>query len=251
MRHYSVMHKYNLFLIIVCFITPYNSIAWSFFSSSEKTAAPQALGPLAPPPVRFTLMIDPGDGEQATEIAQELKKSLESQISQLRVLLSHAPGESLEPLQIASSANRLKPDLFINLQCFKQQEQATSLSFYQLSYNPVTDFWQQKEQGLQFLPIDQAYRSTIKKSSLLLKTFYETCKQDALELAKEKKIQISCKAPLSIPFKPLVGITAPAFALEIGIKKKSWSSALPLLVHAIETIITQHQPAETVASPTG
>lgn len=247
------MYKYCIPLIIITFFTLHNLAAWSFFSSSEeKTTAPQALGPLAPPPIRFTLMIDPGAGEQAAlamDIAQELKKSLENEISQLRVIISHAPGEALEPLQIASSANRLKPDLYINLQCFKQLEQGTSLSFYQLSYNPATDFWQQKEQGLQFLPVDQAYRSTIKKSSALLNVFYETCKQDALELAKEKKIQINCKAPLSIPFKPLVGITAPAFALEIGIKKKSWSSALPLLVHAIDTIVTQHQPVETIATP--
>lgn len=232
---------------------------WSFFSSSEEKPiphTPQLLGPLGPPPAYFTLMIDPGEGgqdpAQTMEITQELKKNLENQVPGLRVILTRTPGEAAEPLQTALFANRLKADLYINIQSFKQQEPGINLYFYQLSYNPTTDLWQQKEQGLQLLPIDQAYRSAIKKSNALLSSFYQTCKQDALELSKEKKVQVNCKAPLSLPFKPLLGIMIPAFAVEITVKKhQSWSVVIPLFVHAIETIITQQQSTGSSSTATG
>ena len=62
---------------------------------------------------------------------------------------------------------------------------------------------------------------------------YEACKKE------ERSVKLSCHPPLKVPFKPLVGMSAPAIGIELGIKKKDdWKELVPLLRRSIEQIIT-------------
>jgi N-acetylmuramoyl-L-alanine amidase len=232
---------------------------WSFFSSeSEKSPQEHIQVPFSPSYARFTLMLDPagdvkntgreidGATEQALtlQIAQEIKRSVESQVPGVRVIIARSHDETVEPLQHAAFANRLKVNAYIAINCFKQQEATPQFFFYYLSYNPTTDFWQHKEQGLQLTPIDQAYKQSIEQTRAMATSLYETCKAEAPQLAKEKKVTLRCNAPLGLPCKQLLGITSPAIVLEIGLKKQqSWQPLVPVIVKAIEKIV---QPAESV-----
>ncbi len=222
---------------------------WPFFGSTPQPT------PLIQ--TRFTLMVDPaGDARDAgreiddtfergitMQCAEELKKSLEAQIPGMRVILTRFPGETVEPLQNAGFANRLKVDLYLTLHFYEAKEKTPSLHLYHVLYNPGTDFWGKKEDELALLPYDQAYKLSIKKTAPLIKALYEQLKKD------ERKNNITCLAPLGIPFKPLAGIIAPAIALEIGIKKKDdWNKLVPLLVSALETTITTANVTHGISS---
>ncbi len=229
-----------LFICWLALSSHFTLLPWSFFGTTPQPT------PLIQ--TRFTLMVDPAvDARDAgreiddtfergitMQCAEELKKSLEAQIPGMRVILTRFPGETVEPLQNAAFANRLKVDLYLSLHFYETKEKTTIIHLYHVLYNPGTDFWGKKEDELALLPFDQAYKLSIKKTAPLIKALYEQLKKD------ERKNNITCLAPLGIPFKPLAGITAPAIALEIGIKKKDdWNKIVPLLVTALEkNIIT-------------
>ncbi len=267
-----MIRRFSVLIVLFLSVTSAQLLhGWSFFSSSEEEKTPTQIPtipiPLAPPPVRFTIMIDPlgdmrhpgrtldgTDEETVTlDIAQHLKKAIEEHIIGIRVIIARDETESPEHLSIATRANTMGVDLYVTLSCYKQQERGMQLSFFNLLYNPETDFWQQKEPGLQLLPIDQSYKTALPKTTKIVRSFFEACSHEAVQVVKEKKVQISCKAPLGIPFKPLIGITVPAFALEIGMKNpQSWRLLIPTFEKAFEKIIEQqlNPSAPETSSPT-
>lgn len=181
----------------------------------------------------YTIMLDPaGDAAEpgrvidetyerglTLQFAQALKKELESDKS-IRVILSRFPGESIEPLQNASFANRLNVDLFVSLHFYQKtsnhlQDTQPAISLYHLLYHPVTDFWQSaKKDKLEFIPYDEIYKVSLNESTKavqIAKKLLETT------FIKNSIFTVGC------PFKPLLGVVAPAFAIEIGLTdKNSW-----------------------------
>ncbi len=219
--------------------------AWPFFSRSPEREAPAV--PLAAR-TRFTLMIDPaGDARNpgreinatserniSMACAENLKKELEKQLPGLRVIFTRIAGETVDHLQNASFANRLHVDLYISLHFFHQKEKVPRLFIYRLLYNPNTDIWDLKNDELSLLPYNHAYRLHVKKMESLSAHLYTLCGQEAKALATP----LVCMPPLSIPYKPLIGITTQALGIEIGIRKREdWKEIIPVLVAAFVDLI--------------
>jgi len=174
-----------------------------------------------------SIMIDPAGDAQNTgrklhdsfergitlQCAEHLKQLLESTNKQIRVVLTRWPGETLEPLQNANFANRLDIQLYLSIHFYQEKERVPKLYLYQLSYSNDT-FFPTKKIGLTFTPYDQAHL----ESSTTTQTWALKIKEH-LELPEYEKL-FEVKGIFKIPFKPLVGIKAPAFAIEVGLKNK-------------------------------
>ena len=234
-------------LILVLFVagSGFSLTAWNFFTPDSTPVQPYIPQPSLP---FFTLLINPaGDAKNAgreidgtyergitMQCATELKKALEQRIPGIRVVLTRFPGEVVQPLQNASFANRLKIDLYLSIHFFEHTEKILPLYFYHLLYNPIIDRWDKAGSELEFLPYDKAYTLSIKKT-----VAYGT---DLFQHAKkiEGTYGVRCHPLKGIPFKPLVGIIAPAVALECGIRKKDdWRPLIPLFVAMLEPLVTK------------
>lgn len=235
-------------MLFLTLTSPTLPFSWPFFS---RTPTPRAQIIQAP---RFTLMIDPaGDPGRkidtipertlTLQFATTLKKDLEAKIPGLRVILTQSDGETVDPLQQASFANRVAVNLYLSLHIVKQTDTTPKVYIYHPLYNPENDLWDKKSDTLTLVPYDQAYQLTLRKTATFATLLYQQCKQRAYSLAKERKFSIICMPPLGIPFKPLSGITAPGIGVELGIKKKSDLEELAtLMIEALECIIIQKSP---------
>jgi N-acetylmuramoyl-L-alanine amidase len=194
----------------------------------------------------ITIMIDPaGDAKNTGRViedsfergitlqcAQEIKQLLESQIKNIRVILTRFPGETLEPLQNASFANRLQVDFYLSIHFYQSAESINKIYIYHMLYNKVTDFWQQKNTDLSFQPYDTAHRTSIKKS----------VEWGNLICDNLRKSNLSCQSIVGIPFNPLIGISAPAIAIEMGLHTKNdFKNIINPLSQALISIINQVQ----------
>lgn len=219
-------------------------IALLFFSSAYSFFSP--LRPTAPQP--FFIMIDPaGDAKHigrkiddsfergiTLQCAEALKTTLEERYS-IRVVLTRFPGEALEPLQNANFANRLKVDLYLNLHCYQESNSRPQLFIYRCSQG---NEFVTKTSELAWHPYDQAHQINSKTTRIWAHTIHKN-------LDNYKNL-FDCRGIFAVPFKPLLGITAPALALEIGIKKSAdWRMIVEPLVASLHPII---QSAHVAAS---
>ncbi len=172
-------------------------------------------------------MIDPaGDAKHAgriiedsfergvtLQVAEKLKQLIEQEQLNVRVILTRFPGEFLEPLQNAHFANRLEVDFYISIHCYQESDIKSQCHlFYFLSNS--TDEWQQKTNNLHLQYYDKAHIQqvkTAKKCAEIIKTGLDEKQYNPL---------LEVKGILGIPFKPLIGISSPAVALELSLPKK-------------------------------
>lgn len=191
----------------------------------------------------FTIMINPaGDAKDAGRVlndyfergvtlqfAQDLKKSLESIYSNIRVVLTRIPGETIEPLQNANFANRLDVDFYLGIHFYKEKDQLSKIYLYNYVSDP---FYQQRSLGLYFYHFDDAYLINISKTvsfGSMMKNIFQN---------SDYQNQFNFMGFFSIPFKPLIGIKSPAIALEAGIKNMNdLQKILKPLVDSIGEII--------------
>jgi N-acetylmuramoyl-L-alanine amidase len=185
-----------------------------------------------------TIMLDPAGDARTTgrtiddnfergvtlEFSQALKGALESLVPGARIVLTRVPGEAIAPLQNANFANRLNVTLFVSLHCYQDTETRPCVATYYHLQHPITDMWH-KPQSLTFYPYDNAHVTSVHTSVAAAQAAYK-------QLCSYKSI--SCKPSCGIPFKPLVGVTCPAIAFEIGIKHKdSWQNLVSPLAQTI------------------
>jgi N-acetylmuramoyl-L-alanine amidase len=171
------------------------------------------------PKKKISIMIDPyGDALQTgrklhdsfergitLQIAEQIKETLEHRFSNLKVLISRSPGDAPTELQHASFANRLNVDFYLHISCYEEQDTKSGIYVYQFSYgtNFITKIF-----DYALIPYDQAHIANSAKSS-----DWAISTKNSLEHQNWWRT----KGPFKIPFKPLIGIHAPAIALEIGI----------------------------------
>lgn len=176
--------------------------------------------------IPFTVMIDPsGDAKHTGRVIQDtfergitlqcaelLKKELNKTVPDVRVVLTRVPGETIQPLQNASFANRLQADLYLSISFYLESDIPSHIALYQYITNQ-TDYWH-KYSPLCFYHVSQAHLINIGFTTLLTKKLL-------------KILQNSSANPFflpqglfAIPYKPLVGIKAPAIAIEAGINQK-------------------------------
>jgi len=223
-------------------------LTYLFFLLLSHAIALQSFWPQVQDAKPFSIMLDPAGDARSTgriiddgyergvtlQCAETLKKQLEDRYGkQVRVVLTRFPGETLDPLQNANFANRLDVDIYVSIHFFQQSEQSSTLYMYYFLYNPITDIWS-KVHRLSCVPYDQAHVMNINKTTLWTESFKNILKQD-----NYKKL-FELKGPYGLPFKPLIGVRAPAIAFEIGLKNKlDWNRytepIMQCLSHLIQT----------------
>ncbi|MBA3954627.1 N-acetylmuramoyl-L-alanine amidase [Candidatus Dependentiae bacterium] len=241
--------KYTVSLAAIACLLVSSLSGWSFFNFGSSQDTKPDTQQEQPKQRLVTLMINPaGDAntsgrsfdetfERALTLrcAQELKTNLEA-THNVRVLLTRFPGETVDPLQNASFANRMQVNLYLSLHFYKAKESHHPLFFYYYSSNPTADLPVKRSKELVFYPYNQAYKMYLKESKEYAQELYTFLKQD------EKEYHLVCYPPLGIACKPLIGILAPALMCEIGIDKKedvkqcilALNSALGTLINRIE-----------------
>jgi len=168
------------------------------------------------------------------QYAEQLKKLIEEQYSSVTIIISRFPGDIVSPLQNASFANRLQVDLFISIHFYQTTETKPQFHLYQFSYN---DDFITPTSKLSFYNYDQAHLFNKKQTSIWVQLIKETYENDQYQkLFKVKNIE-------KLPFKPLIGVLAPAIGIEAGLKNSpDWQNYLEPMVQSIIAIVkNQHE----------
>ena len=188
----------------------------------------------------FTIMIDPsGDAKHTGRVIQDtfergitlqcaerLKKEINQCLPDLRVVLTRVPGETIQPLQHASFANRLQADLYLSICFYPEPELPSHVAMFHYLSSP-TDLWHEFT-PLSFYHITQAHLINIKKTIHIGNTLLKHLQTNSSFITQ---------GLFAVPFKPLLGIKAPALAIEAGLcKKEDWK-------HLINPILTALQEA--------
>lgn len=198
---------------------------------------------VALPACPFTIMIDPAGDAKTTgrqlddsfergislQCAQQLQKKIESRFSNVNVILTRMPGETVSELQNANFANRMGVDLYVSIHFYKEQH--TLAHWYIYCYGNGNDALF-RPQELAFYRYDQAHLLNAKSTQALASSCFSYLINSPFGR------QFVYHQPQHIPFKPLVGIKAPAFACEIGLKnKESWKGCVEPLYKSLEALI--------------
>lgn len=150
----------------------------------------------------------------ALQFAEQLKKNLEF-YSGIRVIVSRYTEKNIESMHNANFANRLNVDLYLSLHFFEEKQEKPTLNIYRFLYHPVIDYWPLQSPQLSFIPYDQAHRQMINITQSYTEIFFNTL--------QSYQALFEIKGIFGLPFKPLIGIKSPAFALEASLKEKdSW-----------------------------
>jgi len=193
---------------------------------------------------QYLVIIDPAGDAQHTgrhigdafergltlQCAEKIKEIIEQRDSSIKVIITRMPGDVVYELQNASLSNRVHADLFINLHFYYTQETKPTFFLYRFSYG--NDF--ACLQGLSFNSYDQAYRINKEKTDIISILLMK-------ELSQSQYHSLyTINGSYALPLKALIGVIAPAFTLEMGLKsKEAWQSYAEPLAQAIITTLTQ------------
>lgn len=158
------------------------------------------------------------------QCAQALQQKIKELYPQHRILISRAPGESVDHMQRINFSNRLQVDLFIHISFSAQTNNQYTLNIYRYCAEP-TDDWNKKTDALTFIPLHQAHLRNNEINKQMSNILYK-------KLSEIKWLKV--ETPLAIPHKPLLGITSPALAVEIGIPESlTWKPLIDPLVNTL------------------
>jgi N-acetylmuramoyl-L-alanine amidase len=162
------------------------------------------------------------------QCAEQLKELLEKRYPHISVILTRFPGEVVPHLQNANFANRFTVDLFLSIHFYQETETKPKAHLYHFSYDNT---FISAAQDFAFYTFDKAYLFNYDKTQTWATLFYDVLKQDAYT----KHFDIT--SPTRFPFKPLIGIKAPAIAFEASIKQKhDWQTYLEPIAQAVGVI---------------
>ncbi|MFC1842731.1 N-acetylmuramoyl-L-alanine amidase [Candidatus Dependentiae bacterium] len=187
----------------------------------------------------FTIMLDPAGDAQNTgrqiedclergvtlQFAEKLKQEIESRFDSIKVVLTRSPGEKVQNLQNANYANRLAVDFYLSVHFYKESAVRPKVYMYTFSYND--DFITRKP-DLYFCPYNKAHL-----------IYREDTKRCACEIKKilENKKNFDFSGLLDLPFKPLIGVKAPALGIEIGLRSKdNWVNYIDIFFEIVNKL---------------
>ncbi len=159
---------------------------------------------------------DSFEAEITFNAAQYLKNALQEKQQNIKITVQRS-----EDLSNATIANRLKVDLYLQISACKSNN--TGINLFSFSYH---DSFILKD-GLSFISYDQIY--------LLNKITTDSWLEIVSDSLEHNKL---LKGVYSFPYRPLIGIKAPAFALELSLKNKSeLLECITIFAHSLEPII--------------
>jgi N-acetylmuramoyl-L-alanine amidase. len=151
---------------------------------------------------------------------------------EVTVVLSRAPGEELLPLQVASFANRLGVDLFLRIQFYWEECETSNVFLYQLLFNPLVDPLGAACDPLSFVPLYQAHFGSFRVAQSYGSKVYEYLNQDVYQR------YFNVHALRGLPLKSLIGITAPALVIEMGIcREDKWKSLVGPIADSLKFLL--------------
>lgn len=221
-----IQHTKLLFFLFL-FFTP--SLVARYINTSQQNS--------------FLIMLSPaGDAKQigrtigdsfergiALQYAEQLKKIVEKQYPHVTIIVNRFPSDIVYPLQNASFANRLQVDFFISIHFYQTTEIKPHLHLYQFTYN---DDFITPQATLSFYSYDQAHLFRKHLTDTYINYIQQSCKKD-----EHQKLFITNDI-IKIPFKPLIGVVAPAIGIEMGIKNSfDWQQYIEPITQSIGTII--------------
>jgi hypothetical protein len=192
----------------------------------------------------FTIMLDPaGDAKHtgrliedtlergiSLQCVEQLKIALTEKFDNVRVVVTRLPGETIQMLQNASFSNRLGTDLYLSFHFYYEPEQPSHITLYHYLEN-VTDVWHQPK-NLMLYPVNQAHLAELKMTKKWGNIILQTLED------KNVSKHFKTRGFFGIPFQPLLGIKAPAIAIEAGLTKKNdWKNIIQPIINALERII--------------
>lgn len=164
---------------------------------------------------------------QTLRFAHALKKSLLKKY-EVYPVISRTSGEKILPLQIPSFSNRLGATFFLRIHMYREESEKPKLFFYHLLFDPFVDTAQRYFDPLNLVPLHQAHFANVHVSRLYGTKMYEYLNK------KNFKRYFDCYQLLGIPLKNLIGITAPAILLEIGIcREGKWKNLVEPIVDSL------------------
>ncbi len=190
---------------------------------------------------QFTIMLDPtGDGQYAgreihdsfergltLQCAQEIKKHISEQCNNIRVVLTRAAGETIQPMHNALFSNRLQVDLYLRIGFYYEPDLPSHIALFYTCNHPQ-DFLPILN-PLQFFYIDQAHLLNLKLTKQLTNSF--------LQILQNQQKHFITRGAFALPFKPFIGIQAPAIYLDIGLSNTSdWKYIIKPLMHFIQNV---------------
>ncbi len=201
----------------------------------------------------MTIMLDPaGDSHHVgrtiddcfergltLQCAEELKKQLELNYPGLRVILTRNAAQTVRPLQHANFANRMNIDLYLSIHFYHELSPKPNLYVYYFSYgNDLCS----KTLDVSFYPYEQAYIFCKDKTSLWANRIKKELSQQAYTAL------FDAQGPYALPFKPLIGIKAPAIAIEASLKQADdWHLYIKPIIASLDSIVTDYQQKESTA----
>ena len=166
------------------------------------------------------------------QFSNALKKSIEEAHSGIRVVLTRFPGETIQPRQNASFANRLDVDLYLSLHFFKQTTRKSLLHLFFFCLDATTDFWSDQTPKLAFIKSSKIHKQSIRISKSWAQALFENMQPHSKNFDTSK--------PLGIPFKPLHGLKAPSIGIEASLTNpEEWQRYIQPITDGIGTIIAQ------------
>jgi N-acetylmuramoyl-L-alanine amidase len=163
------------------------------------------------------------------QYAEQLKKAIELTYPYMSVILTRFPGDMVNPLQHANFANRLHVNLYLSIHFYRETGIKPNVYLYRFSYN---DDFVVPSQSLAFYAYDQAHLLANKKTT----AWCEQVKQMFTQPEYTKKFNVH--GIYKIPFAPLIGIQAPALAIEASLKNKDeWTTYVEPLVACIGKLV--------------
>ena len=145
-------------------------------------------------------------------------------------MFSHNLGEHIEQQEKANFANRLQIDLFISLLCYSDDNLAISL----YCYGNKNSCMMVHPKKLSFCPYDLAYTF----SSSITPQYANLIYKDFVQNPKLNNIAIH--QPIYAPLNCLMGIKAPAIAIEVGLKQaQDWRYYIKAVTDSLHKLIGQ------------
>lgn len=160
-------------------------------------------------------------------------------------VVSRSPGEEGSFLRTASFINRLGADFNIRIQMYPEEREKPRVFLYHLVFDPMVDLvcgkkdWQDRGVGensgpLELVPLHRAHFGSVHKTRFYGKRLYDYLSADRFSR------YFDCYPLKGLPLVSLVGITAPAIVIEIGIcQQDKWKSLVQPIVGGVCSLLNE------------
>jgi N-acetylmuramoyl-L-alanine amidase len=174
------------------------------------------------------LIIENYERAETLKFAEELKKSLDKKYINLKNVVSREPGEQIQPLQISSLCNRMGAKFFLRIGMYHSESEKPSINIYFLQFDPLVDGYNQRTIKSALIPMQQAHFSNFKVTKSFAEKMFKNLSSERFNRYLE------CSKPIGAPIKDLIGITAPAIYIELGIcREDKWNSLIDPIVESL------------------